>query len=305
MLAPLLVPILLSEMARQVAIEIAPELAEQARLAGGMAGALLLFVLVPLLVPPLLGLRRLSEGELRDDLASLARDAGVGVREIWVWPTDGLIANAAVMGVLPGLRCVMLSDCLLEGMPRPYVRAVMAHELGHVVHRHLAWMLVIVLGCWTVASGLVTPVAQSLAEEYARSNADVPESTVVQVASLARDAGMLAIGLLFFGFASRRIERQADTYAVELLSRRAASASATADSVDAMVGALGAVAVLNHVPPERPSWRHGSIAWRQEYLRALVGAPNPGGAINAFVAALRWGALAVVVAGLVLGIFPF
>jgi thiamine transporter ThiT len=36
-----------------------------------------------------------------------------------------------------------------------------------------------------------------------------------------------------------------------------------------------------------------------------VGAPNPGGAINAFVAALRWGALAVVVAGLVLGIFPF
>jgi Zn-dependent protease with chaperone function len=199
----------------------------------------------------------------------------------------------------------MLSDCLLEGMPRPYVRAVMAHELGHVVHRHLAWMLVIVLGCWTVASGLVTPVAQSLAEEYARSNADVPESTVVQVASLARDAGMLAIGLLFFGFASRRIERQADTYAVELLSRRAASASATADSVDAMVGALGAVAVLNHVPPERPSWRHGSIAWRQEYLRPLVGAPNPGGAINAFVAALRWGALAVVVAGLVLGIFPF
>jgi Zn-dependent protease with chaperone function len=305
MLAPLLVPILLSEMARQVALAIAPELAEQARLAGGMAGALLLFVLVPLLVPPLLGLRRLSEGELRDDLASLARDAGVGVREIWVWPTDGLIANAAVMGVLPGLRCVMLSDCLLEGMPRPYVRAVMAHELGHVVHRHLAWMLVIVLGCWTVASGLVTPVAQSLAEEYARSNADVPESTVVQVASLARDAGMLAIGLLFFGFASRRIERQADTYAVELLSRRAASASATADSVDAMVGALGAVAVLNHVPPERPSWRHGSIAWRQEYLRALVGAPNPGGAINAFVAALRWGALAVVVAGLVLGIFPF
>jgi len=305
MLAPLVVPITLGELSRQLALLHWPDLAEQARLAGGMAGALLLFVLVPLIVPPLLGLTRLSPGELRDDLEALARGAGVGVREIWVWPTDGLIANAAVMGVLPGLRCVMLSDCLLESMPRPYVRAVMAHELGHVAHRHLAWMLAVILGCWTVASGAITPVAQHLAEEFAQANAAVSEESIVQVASLARDAGVLVLGLLLFGYASRRFERQADTYAVQLLSRGEGATAATAPAVEAMIGALGSVALLNHVPPARPSWRHGSIAWRQDYLRAITGERLDAMPIDAFAAVLRWGALAVVAAGALLGIFPF
>lgn len=241
---------------------------------------------------------------MRDELKSLARDAGVGVREIWVWPTDGLVANAAVMGVLPGLRCVMLSDCLLESMPRAQIHAVMAHELGHVVRRHLVWMIAVVLGCWTLASLLITPLAQEMYERMAAAAADDSQSAVLHGAALARDAAVLALGLVAFGFASRRFERQADTFAVQLLSEREDRREATPDAVDAMVGALGSVALLNHVPPSRSSWRHGSIAWRQDYLRRLTGADHRALPIDSLVAALRWGSVVVVAVGLLRGIVP-
>ncbi len=315
LLAPLLVPLLSSEGARALAMQWDPELVQEARLAGGVFGALLLFALVPLIVPPLLGLTRLAAGPTRDDLEALAHEAGVGVREIWVWPTQGLIANAAVMGAFPGLRCVMLSDGLLECMPREQVRAVMAHELGHVVRRHLAWMLAVILACWTIAGVAVTPVAEMLYQELAATAAPSAQESIAQAASLGREACVMVLGLLLFGFASRRFERQADTFAVQLLSVRELEASAptqrdgsiksTNGAIEAMVGALGTVALLNHVPAERSSWRHGSIAWRQAYLRTLVGCETGAMTIDTFVAVLRWSALVIVLAGLVVGFFPF
>jgi len=117
------------------------------------------------------------------------------------------------------------------------------------------------------------------------------------VALIGTGLTTVALGLLAFGFASRRFERQADTYAIQLLSRRARSETVTSESIDSMAGALGSVALLNHVPRERSSWRHGSIAWRQDYLRRLHGLDHRRLAIDTFVSALRWGAIAVVLAG--------
>ena len=314
MLVPLLVPIVMSEALRALALRFDPDLAEPARFTGALAGTVLLFVMVPLLVPPLLGLRRLAPGPMRDDLEELAKGAGVGVREIWVWPTEGLIANAAVMGAIPGLRCVMLSDCLLECMPREQVRAVMAHELGHVVRRHLPWMLVVIIGCWTLAGAMVTPIAQFIYERAVSESSEASVAGITQAAALARDACVLGLGLVAFGFASRRFERQADTYAVQLLSAGAPTQSetgvvatgvvATGAAVDAMAGALGTVALLNNVAPTRSSWRHGSIAWRQDYLRTLTGSDCDAMSIDRLVVAMRWIAAAVIGVELARGFFP-
>lgn len=305
-LAPLLVPLVAGAVARQAVQHAWPEQADLAQFVGAIGGAVMLFLLVPLIVPILLGLRRLEPGELRADLEQLAADARVPVREIWVWPTGGLVANAAVMGLFPGLRCVMLSDALLECMPRDYVRAVMAHEIGHVARRHLPWLVVVILGCWALADIVATPVATAALgwfTEAAREARDVEAVDAArETAILLRDAAVLAIGLLAFGYASRRFERQADTYAVQLLSTRAGHAHATPEAVHAMTGALGAVALLNHVPPTRPSWRHGSIRWRQDYLGRLVGAAHGALAIDRLVFALKWGALAIVAYGLLRGL---
>lgn len=299
MLAPLLVPLLASEIARMVALRVAPEHAAWAQIGGALAGAILLFALVPVLVPAILGLRRLEPGELRDDLESLARDAGLGVREIWVWPTEGLVANAAVMGLLPGLRCVMLSDCLLECMPRQQVRAVMAHELGHVRRHHLPWMTGVIVGCWTIA-GVVAALAAEAALPYLPPPAAAANDVPLEALAFARDAAALAGGLWLFGFASRRFERQADTFAVQLLSAREGSAVATDGAVEAMRGALASVAFLNHVPAERPSWRHGSIAWRRAYLAGIAGRPLDRMAIDRSVALIAVALTLVGVAGIAL-----
>ena len=36
-------------------------------------------------------------------------------------------------------------------------------------------------------------------------------------------------------------------------------------------GALDSVATINGVDPNRHTWRHGSIRWRQNRLRSLIG----------------------------------
>jgi hypothetical protein len=50
----------------------------------------------------------------------------------------------------------------------------------------------------------------------------------------------------------------------------------TAEAAAAMSGALARVAALNHVPQERFSFRHGSIATRRRRLVGLVGQPVDG-----------------------------
>jgi Zn-dependent protease with chaperone function len=239
---------------------------------------------------------------MRDDLAHLASTAGIGVREIWVWPTDGLVANAAVMGVFPGLRCVMLSDALLECMPREQVRAVMAHELGHVARKHLAWMLPVLLACWILGALIADPAVRAIYQAFADAanrgdfvDASMSElQSIVQTLALFRDAAIVALGHVIFGFVSRRFERQADAYAVRLLSVESGTAAMSAAAVSAMTGALTSVAFLNHVPVDRPSWRHGSILWRQRYLHSLAGAPVGPLGIDRFVTAICLVALALV-----------
>jgi len=297
-LAPIAIPVALSEAGRAVASAYFPGNEVLGQFVGAFAGIAIVFLSVPLLIPPILGLVRLAPGPLRDDLESLARSAGIGVREIWVWPTDGLVANAAVIGVFPRLRCVMLSDALLECMPREQVLAVMAHELGHVMRRHLLWLLPVILACWSLAGIVAAPLAQWAYHAIAPEVGEGSRESLVGALVLARDASVLVLGLAAFGYASRRFERQADTDAVRLLSAREGSGEHTPAAVAAMSGALASVAFLNRVPPERPSWRHGSIAWRRRHLAQLVGAPLGPLAVDRFVAILGWSSVAIVLAAL-------
>jgi STE24 endopeptidase len=185
--------------------------------AGAALAAVLLTFLAPVLVAPLFNhYAALREEPLSSDLRALAERATVPVENVLVEDTSRRTrkVNAYVTG-LGRTRRIVVTDTLLAAAPTAEVRTVVAHELGHRRERHL------LLGTLLSVLGAVA-------------------ATIVVWATLGTDAadpGRLPLVLLL-GFAlglaalplltaiSRRWERRADRFALELTGEYDAFASA-------------------------------------------------------------------------------
>ena len=75
--------------------------------------------------------------------------------DLLVWRSDGMMINAAVMGLLAPVRYVLLSDGLLATMNVSQIEAVFGHEAGHVRHRHIQHFLLFALAGWFLVVGLM------------------------------------------------------------------------------------------------------------------------------------------------------
>lgn len=301
MLVPILIIIALGEMVDRM-IPVDPRTGRQTPVneIASFGATLLVLLLSPLLARVLLAVRPLPNGEVRDDLLDICHAHGVRVREILLWDTHGSMINGAVMGFLAPLRYVLLTDALIESMRRDQLRAVMAHEIGHVRRRHMPWLLIAMLACLIAPAVFVEAALIAL-------NRGLPSWGLA--AGTTIDAIALILTLLgaftLFGWISRRYERQADTFAVQHLSGVRTSPSSrqhppslesfniiepaastaprelhtraepivTTHAATAMQSALEQVARLNAISPRRRSWRHGSILSRQLYLATLIGHP--------------------------------
>lgn len=216
----------------------------------------------------------LGPGELRERLESMCRAQGVGFRDILVWRTQQKLLNGAVVGVTPSMRYILLTDELLERLTPLQLEAVMAHEVAHARRHHLPWlmasMIVFVTLAWTGAQWLT---------DRQWPSAD-PQSGPAALSAIVSAAAALGLGVLMFGWISRRFEQQADAFAAQHLSGRVRASESrtdlpiTPEAAQAMASALATVADLNHIPRERFSWRHGSIAQRMRTLARLPGTPS-------------------------------
>ncbi len=239
-------------------------------------GACVLFLFAPTLLRHLFDTVPLPPGSIRDALQSICDHYGVGVRDLLLWRTGGHLINAAVMGLVAPLRYVLMSDGLLDQLHQPHVEAVMAHELGHVKHHHLVWLVLAAAGTMSVCFG---------AADLVMLNVNVGVAGEVALA-----VGAMVLWALGFGWVSRRVERQADTFAAKHMSRVEEAqisiaggrdrAAFTEAGVQHVITALQRVAELNHASVERRSWRHGSIASRQRYLATLIGRPLNGAGVD-------------------------
>jgi len=110
------------------------------------AGAMLLFTvllsnLAPVLIFPLFyKYQPLEDEELARRLTRLAERAGAKVRGVYSFNMSSktVAANAALMG-LGNTRRIILGDTLLQHFSRDEIESVLAHELGHHVHRDILW----------------------------------------------------------------------------------------------------------------------------------------------------------------------
>ncbi len=80
----------------------------------------------------------LEDEELKQRLVRLSERAGTRVRGVYEWKLSekSRKANAALTG-LGATRRILLADTLLANYSHDEIEAVLAHELGHHVHRHI------------------------------------------------------------------------------------------------------------------------------------------------------------------------
>ena len=84
----------------------------------------------------------LQDEELKSRLVRLGAQAGSRIRGVYKWHLSekSKKANAALTG-LGNTRRIILADTLLENYSPDEIEAVLAHELGHHVHKHILKMI--------------------------------------------------------------------------------------------------------------------------------------------------------------------
>ena len=180
-----------------------------------VAVAVLLAQLAPVVLLPIFyKFEPLENEELRHRLTTLGERAGTRVRGVYRWKLSekSKKANAALTG-LGNTRRIILADTLLENYSTDEIEAVLAHELGHHVHKHIAKSIAIqaavtFVGFWA-ANGVL---------RYALERRHMFE-TLSDFANLP----LLALTFVVLSFLlmpalnafSRHNERQADHYAFE------------------------------------------------------------------------------------------
>jgi STE24 endopeptidase len=177
-----------------------------------------LFVLLAQLAPVVLfpifyKFEPLENEDLRRRLVILSERAGTRVRGIYRWKLSekSKKANAALTG-LGATRRIILADTLLDNYEPEEIEAVLAHELGHHVHRHILKSIFVqagitFFGFWAANWTLHYAVDQHMFEQLS-DFANLP--LLVLVSTVLGLVLMPALNAY-----SRFNERQADRYAFE------------------------------------------------------------------------------------------
>jgi STE24 endopeptidase len=224
-------------------------------------GLVFVFVMPYVLVPLFFKMRPLADAETVARIHALVNRAHAPVRDICSldFSRRTAEANAAVIG-LGRSRRVVIADTLLAEFPAPEVDAVVAHELGHHVHRDVQRLLL----------GNAVLIWVGL---YAASRLEPAALPVLSLPSLAYVPGypvLLFVVELFSLLASpllnwwsRRLESGADEFALQL----------THDP-DAFVAAMQRIGCQNLIELRPPRWSEALLATHPALHRRIEFAQN-------------------------------
>jgi STE24 endopeptidase len=159
----------------------------------------------------------LENQELRERLLLLSERAGTHVRGVYEWKLSekSKKANAALTG-LGATRRILLADTLLQNYSNDEIEAVLAHELGHHVHKHIVksiavQALVTFVGFWLGDLALNYAVEQHGMFVTLSDFANLP--LLVLVSTVLSFVLMPVLNAY-----SRHNERQADRYCFEAIA---------------------------------------------------------------------------------------
>jgi len=204
----------------------------------------------------------LDNEDLKSRLVKLGERAGTPIRGVYEWKLSEKTkkANAALTG-LGATRRIILADTLLENYTPDEIEAVLAHELGHHVHRHIlksigVQALVTFVGFW-----LASEVLQ-YAVDSARWFEGLSDFATLPLLILVFSALSVALMPVLNAY-SRFNERQADRYCFQSVR-----------SVEPFVTAMNKLAAQNLAERQPSKWverlfhSHPSISNRVAAARA-------------------------------------
>jgi len=193
--------------------------------------AMLLFTVVlanlaPILLLPLFyKLTPLPDGDVKQRALALAAQAHTRVRGIYSMNMSAktTAANAAVMG-LGNTRRIVIGDTLLNQYTPDEIEVVVAHELGHQVHRDIPKLILVQTATMLGGLYLVNLALHAVVAAIPAFHGLSDPATMPLVAAVLGVFGLIVLPLTN-GF-SRTVERQADGYALESTGKVSAFISA-------------------------------------------------------------------------------
>src|SRR5580698_1197792 len=206
-----------------------------------------LFVLMAQLAPVVLfpifyKFEPLDNADLKSRLVGLSERAGTRVRGVYKWNLSekSKKANAALTG-LGNTRRIILADTLLEQYSPDEIEAVLAHELGHHVHKHILKSILVeagasLFGFWLANEVLRYAVDRRNMFETVSDFANLP--LLILVSTVLSFLLMPALNAY-----SRFNERQADRYCFQSVS-----------SVEPFVSAMNKLADQNLAEKTPSRW---------------------------------------------------
>ena len=214
---------------------------------------LVMTVLAPIVFIPLFyKMRPLEDGDLKNRLNEVAKTAGVKVSGIYVilFSEKTTLANAAVMG-LGRTKRIVISDTLISAYSPEEIDVVMAHELGHQRHadvwRLFGFQSVVYLAVFWLASWLYGNLVNQL--DYV--NLSNPAALPLFLFCITVVAAPI---LPLQSWFSRKIEANADAFALELTQEPQVFISAMTKLTDQNLGESRPSNILERLGQDHPSY---------------------------------------------------
>lgn len=191
---------------------------------------------------------------LRTDLLKFCESLGFKVRDIRVTgKKEYRVANAGVTGIIPGHRYIFVTEYMLETFEPEEIKAVIAHEVGHIKGRHLWINAMIAIGWFGFWTGIVLLLA--------KLNVDLMSPAVFFGVFFP---AYVVYFVIIQGKVSLRNEFKADEFASKVVGK------------ETVIRTLEKLAEVNLTPKRTGRWfsflsMHPSIEERVKHLKELSG----------------------------------
>ena len=216
---------------------------------------------IPAIIVRLWNCTPLPPGETRTMIEDFCQQQNLRFKEIMTWPLfEGQMLTAGVMGLNRHFRYLLVTPALIQTMTTEEIKAVMAHEIGHVKRYHLQLYLVLFLGFGMLAQLSTSPLLALLLNsdifyQAVSFTGKSPDTILTFASTVTMLIFMLVYFRIIFGFFMRNFERQADLCAMTTMGDAAP-----------LIQVFEKIAWLSGKIRDLPSWHHFGIGERIDFL---------------------------------------